>query len=196
MQPVKVNLTVYQGSTFIKVFRWASADLVYRAVVGASLAAPCVITTDEPHELPEGWPYFVVGASNPAGLSQPRKPYAAKVLSPTTLEVPLSTIGMRPLSGNPVVQYNAPRDLSGYTARCHFRRHLTDIDPFVALTTENSGISIDTARHTIALQIAAPATAALQFDSAVYDLEIVSPGGQVSRLAYGTVTLSPEVTRE
>ena len=38
-------------------------------------------------------------------------------------------------------------------------------------------------------------SAALDFNSAVYDLEIVSPAGVVTRLVQGTVTLSREVTR-
>ena len=45
------------------------------------------------------------------------------------------------------------------------------------------------------IAITATATAAITWTTGVYDLEIVFPSGDVRRLVYGTVTVSPEVTR-
>jgi hypothetical protein len=39
-------------------------------------------------------------------------------------------------------------------------------------------------------------TGAIDWDGGVWDLEIVHPGGEVTRLAQGSVSVSPEVTRD
>jgi len=64
----------------------------------------------------------------------------------------------------------------------------------ISLTTENGRIAINSADGLITLSISAADTAALT-SSGVYDLEIISPGGLVSRVIQGTFTLSLEVTR-
>jgi hypothetical protein len=63
-----------------------------------------------------------------------------------------------------------------------------------ANTGFNAGIVVD-ATGTVTLALTAAQSAALDFDRAYYDIEIVSPAGVVTRLVQGTVTLSREVTR-
>jgi hypothetical protein len=62
------------------------------------------------------------------------------------------------------------------------------------LTTVNGRISLTNA-GVITLSLTATETAALAAGRYVYDLEMVSSGGQVTRLLEGVVTVSPEVTR-
>lgn len=62
MQPAKINYKIYQGSTFQETFRWESETKVYVPIQSISKSAPCVITTSEPHNLPTGWRFRVVGA--------------------------------------------------------------------------------------------------------------------------------------
>jgi hypothetical protein len=62
------------------------------------------------------------------------------------------------------------------------------------LTTANGRISLTNA-GVITLALTATETAALAAGRYVYDLELVSSGGQVTRLLEGVVTVSPEVTR-
>jgi hypothetical protein len=62
MQPAKINYKIYQGSTFQETFRWESETKVYVPIQSIAKAAPCVITTSEPHNLPTGWRFRVVGA--------------------------------------------------------------------------------------------------------------------------------------
>lgn len=88
-----------------------------------------------------------------------------------------------------------PVDLTGCTARMQIRAKIEATTPLLTLTTENGGISLGGTAGTIELLIDADDTAALTWTSGVYDLEIVFPGGQVTRLTYGSVTVSPEVTR-
>lgn len=89
-----------------------------------------------------------------------------------------------------------PLDLTGCQFRLHIRSQVADAVPILALTTENGGIVVqDALQGSIQLHITAAATGAVDFDSAVYDLEIVSAGGDVTRLVQGLATLSKEVTR-
>lgn len=83
-------------------------------------------------------------------------------------------------------------DLTNYSARMQVRRRISDTDTLLDLTVGN-GITMTTTAITITVE--AEDTAALNFDSAVYDLEIESPDGVVTRLLYGPVVLSREVTR-
>lgn len=88
-------------------------------------------------------------------------------------------------------------DLTGYTAKMQVRpKHK---DPKVLLELSSTGdsprITITGATGTIALLVSATDTAKLEFTDAVYDLEITSAGGQVTRLLEGKFTMSPEVTK-
>jgi len=64
----------------------------------------------------------------------------------------------------------------------------------IELTTANGRISLTNA-GVITLSLTATETAALAAGRYVYDLEMVSSGGVVTRLLEGVVTVSPEVTR-
>jgi len=94
-------------------------------------------------------------------------------------------------AGTPAVAVN----LTGCTARMQIRSAITSPTVLVNLTTENGGIVLGGTAGTIELIITDTATAAITWTTGVYDLEIVFPSGDVRRLVYGTVTVSPEVTR-
>ena len=84
-------------------------------------------------------------------------------------------------------------DLTGYTARMQIRRPLESATPEIELTTANGGIVLGGTAGTFEIVMTNTQTAALDSDG-VYDLEIVSSGGTVSRVIQGTFTLDLEVT--
>jgi len=84
-------------------------------------------------------------------------------------------------------------DLTGYTARMQVRRTLESASPEIELTTANSGILLGGVAGTIEIVMTNTQTAALDSDG-VYDLEIISSVGAVSRVIQGTFTLDLEVT--
>lgn len=91
-----------------------------------------------------------------------------------------------------------PINLTGYTARMHVRFTLAAPVTLLELTTLNGRITLGTTGGQITLSLTATETAALldwPANKGVYDLEMVSSGGQVTRLLKGTITLDPEVTR-
>lgn len=92
-----------------------------------------------------------------------------------------------------------PIDLTGCTARMQVRVEKESPTALLTLTTENGGISLGGAAGTVELYVGATATAAITWDGGVFDLEIIHPGAlpdDVTRLAEGSISVSPEVTRD
>lgn len=96
-------------------------------------------------------------------------------------------------AGTGILEYYAPQDLTGYTARLAIKDKVGGT-VLKTLTTETSGITIDNVKKTITLNISALDTAALVWKSGVYDLELVSPTGVVTKLYTGKFIVSKEVT--
>ena len=86
-------------------------------------------------------------------------------------------------------------NLTGYTARMQVRSTLESASTIVELTTANGRIALGGAAGTITLTISATDTAALTAGRGVYDLELVSGSGIVTRLLQGVATISRNVTR-
>ena len=113
----------------------------------------------------------------------------------------LVSIEQPDLAADPTGQTFENFDLSGFTARMHIRRTIDSETPMIILTTENGRIAINpniagtpTKNNEIALSITAADTVNITTNG-VYDLEIISAGGTVSKVIRGDVTLIPEVTR-
>lgn len=89
-----------------------------------------------------------------------------------------------------------PVDLTGYTARMQVRKKTSTPDPpLLDLTTENGGITLGGTDGTILLEATDEQTAALDFKTGRYDLELYPGDGTTKRLLMGSVILSREVTR-
>lgn len=88
-----------------------------------------------------------------------------------------------------------PINLTGYTARMQVRTSIKSSELVTELTTGNSRIVLTPELGKIELVLTAAQTAALPAKQCVYDLELVSPSGVVTRLLQGTFLISPEVTR-
>lgn len=88
-----------------------------------------------------------------------------------------------------------PVNLTGYTARMQVRDEVDSSTSALSLTTENSRISLGGTAGTITLLVSATDTAAVAAGEYVYDLELVSGSGTVTRLIQGCFTVDAEVTR-
>lgn len=87
------------------------------------------------------------------------------------------------------------RNLTGYTARMQVRASTSAADVLLELTTENGRITINGPAGRIDLVLPPDVTEAITWRRGVYDLELVSPAGDVQRLLRGRVEVSREVTR-
>lgn len=87
-----------------------------------------------------------------------------------------------------------PLPLVGYTARAQVRNRPSDTTiPLHEWTTENGGIIL--ADSTVTLVVDPATSTAWEWTSGVYDVELVSADGSVSRLTQGRVSIGREVTR-
>lgn len=86
-------------------------------------------------------------------------------------------------------------NVTGYSARMQVRKSPSSPTVLLDLSTTGGGITLGGTNGTITLSASAATTAALSPSPAVYDLEMVSPGGVVTRLLAGKVNILPEVTR-
>lgn len=98
------------------------------------------------------------------------------------------TITWKDADGNPI-------NLTGYTARMQFRKNKAATDILFNATSSNGKLLLGGSAGTIDINIAAADTAAFDFSRAVYDIELQSSGGTVTRLLEGAVNVSKEVTR-
>lgn len=88
----------------------------------------------------------------------------------------------------------APVDLTNYSARMQVREDYAASTAVMSLTS-GSGITLGGTAGTILLEASSTATAALISGQYLYDLELVSGAGYVTRLVEGTFIVDPEVTR-
>jgi hypothetical protein len=101
---------------------------------------------------------------------------------------------------------NNPINLTGYSGRLQIRQTLPSTVVLLCLSSslkpDGTGINFSGSNGTtppssgsIGIYISAVSSSLLNFDQAVYDLEIENSGGFVTRLIEGNVQLSKEVTR-
>lgn len=84
---------------------------------------------------------------------------------------------------------NVPVDLTNYTAASQIRKHFSSANatPFTTVVGGASG--------TISLSLTSGQTMALAGGRYVFDVEITSNTGYVTRVIEGIVTINPNVTR-
>lgn len=93
-------------------------------------------------------------------------------------------------TGTPPVAVNT----TNFSARMQLRASHSSAAVAVELTAANSRITL-TNTGNITLSLSPTVTSAIAAGKYVYDLEMISSGGQVTRLLEGTITVTPEVTR-
>lgn len=194
MQPIKLNLKIYEGSTFTQVLRWESATKVYAPITNITKAAPVVITAAS-HGLPVGWRTRV---TNVGGMKEINNSETYHTVTGTTSDTvtlnQVNSLAYTTYTGGGVLEYNQPVSLAGYTARMQIRAKVTSDTVIHTLTTENGGIVFDNTAKTITLTIPDEVTETFNFVSAVYSLELIL-AGEVFSFATGSVSLQREVTR-
>lgn len=90
---------------------------------------------------------------------------------------------------------NVPIDLTGYTAKMQARRSYSAPTPIIDLSTSNGGITLNPTAGEINLLLTAAQSAALFVYSGIYDLDLISPGGDVIRFLQGYLDVSQGVTK-
>lgn len=100
-----------------------------------------------------------------------------------------TVITYKDANGNPI-------NLTGYTAQMQVRISYSESTAAVSLTN-GSGITLGGSAGTVTIHIPATTTATLQAPKIyVYDVRLVSSGGNVYRILEGDFYVSPAVTRD
>jgi len=87
-------------------------------------------------------------------------------------------------------------NLTGFTARMQVRSVYSVTGPAISLTTNGGGgIVLGGAAGTVTVTVSATVSASLVPKNYVYDIELVSSGGVVTKLIRGKMKVLPEVTR-
>lgn len=191
--PTKLNLKVFQGSTFTQVLRWESFTKVYKPITAITKAAPIVITAVA-HGMPIGWRAKV---SNVGGMKEINSDDYYTVTDTTVDTVTfndVNAVSYTAYTTGGILEYNQPMSLAGVTARMQIRSKVTSDTTLLELTTLNGMIQINDVNKTITIDIPAATTETLTFKSAVYSMELVS-GSVVTPFIYGNMTLDTEITR-
>lgn len=192
--PIKLNLKLYQGSTFIQILRWESSTKVYVPISDISRSAPLVVTAPS-HLIPVGWRARI---TNAGGIKEANALDYQTVTSTTSDTVTfnqVNSLGYTAYTSGGVLEYNQPVDILGITARMQIREKLTSTEVIHELTTENGGVIFDNIYKTITLTIPDEVTATLDFNIAVYTLEFENYLGETSTFAKGSISFEKEVTR-
>ena len=193
------DFVVEQGKTFQHILRWEAPPYIYKAITGVTQAGPVRITAVG-HGVPEGWRVAVVSVKGMTEINAENDPpktsefKRATVVDTDHIELnEVNSSGFKAYVSGGYVQFLTPVDMTGFTARMSIKDKVGGTE-LLSLTTENGGITIDAAAHTISLFISASATAALSWTKGVYDLEMVSSGGIVTGLLVGKISVMKEVT--
>jgi hypothetical protein len=88
-----------------------------------------------------------------------------------------------------------PVNVTSYTAALQIRTSPLAKTAVLTLTTQNGGIVVTGNQGKFACHATNLQTAAITNGRYAYDIEITSPLGVVTRLAQGTIEVSPQVTR-
>lgn len=195
----KTNLTIKQGETFEQVVRWETQPLIYRPITGIARSAPVSITCPS-HGVPNGWMVAVRDVVGMTELNAAENPpldtdyRPATVIDANTIELnEVSSALFKAYRSGGALVYYTPKNLTGFTARMTIRDRIGGT-VLAELTSADSEILINTANFTITVVIAPAVTAAFAWTKGVYDLEMVSPSGTVTRILSGNIHLSKEVT--
>ena len=90
---------------------------------------------------------------------------------------------------------DTPVNLTGYSARMMLRTSYSAGSPTLSLTSPSGGLVITPLTGTVTVTMTAAQTAALAAGDYVYDLEVVSGGGEVTRILDGIARVTPEATK-
>jgi len=95
-----------------------------------------------------------------------------------------------PVGGGPTT----PINLTGYKARLQMRK-AQQTAALISASTETGEFSVNGPTGTVTMKLSAIQTNELNIRSLKYDLEVVSPSGDVDRLLEGNVSVSPNITQ-
>lgn len=198
-EPKVENIEIIQGAEFVKTLHWYGGGKLIQEIVSLTPGCPTQIEITS-HGLPSTskTPILIDGVKGAhkanTGLKK-KDAVQATYVDADNFTVEAHTRGQVYVVNTGCITWWQPKNLTGWTAELHIREKLTDVIQLVTLTSVAGDIVITIADAQIAFTIDTATTEALDFSGGVYDLELIDPAGEVTRILEGNVTLRKEVTR-
>lgn len=197
------DLEIIKGSTFSHVERLAleTAPYIYKAITAITKAGPAVITSAS-HGIKAGWRFAIVNVGGMREIKSKNFPprstdfHLATVVDTNTVTPnDIDSTNYTAFTSGGSLVYWTPLSLASCTARLMIRATAEATGTPLVSLTDSAGITLDDTEHTITITISATNTAAYTFTTGVYDLELVTAAGVVTKLLQGSVAILSEVTR-
>lgn len=200
MSTSNYDFIIKQGATFNPTLKYSQPQFTVIPITAITKSGQAVVTAPS-HGLAIDWPVWIVGVSGMVQINHraevlPRadKAYFSYFVDANDLRLNVDTTRFAAYVSGGELLYHPPVDLSGFTARMTIREEIDSVTPIIAMTDGGGEIILGGANGTVELLLSATVTAAFDFETAVYDLELVSGTGVVTRLLSGNIVLSKEVT--
>lgn len=201
------DATIQQGATFRDKLIYMQPTLTVKAITGITQSVRPVLTATA-HGIPAGldWPVWIRGVKGMTKInhaaddvSDHSLAFLATRVTDDTVTINADTTEFVAYASGGELIYQPPVDLTGCTALMHVRRRLSDASPVLTLSSETaapaSRLTISPTKGLIEREISDTDTAAIDWSTAVWDMEITHPDDSVTRLASGRFELSKEITR-
>ena len=187
----KHDFEIEQGATFKSTVVWTDDLKEVSSITRASTTATVTVVN---HGLSVGNYVLILGAddSDYNGVFQVASSADDDTFTYTLTGAP-ATPATSTTSGQ--IKMGKCKSLAGYSANMDIREKIEDSSALETLSTTGGEIVITTAQGKLVMTLTTAQTGALDFNRGVYDLELVSGVGVVTRLIQGEVDFKKEVTR-
>jgi len=185
------DFLIKKGETFNTAIRWEAPPIIWRPITAITQTAPVRITASA-HGCPNNWRVKISSKKSMREIDDVEG--VATVVDADTVEInALNGSSFKPYKDGGYLSFYTPVDMTGMTARMAIKDKVGGTE-LLRLSTENGQITLDVPACIIRLTLPAAVTEALSWKNGVYDLELVSLDGTVSRLLAGKIKVSDEVT--
>lgn len=185
------DFKVAAGETFLPTIRWATEEVMGKAITAISQTAPAIVTAVG-HGAPAGWPVAVASAKGMTQINARRYPpqasdwHAATVLTANTVKLnDVNSADFSAYTSGGFLVYNVPMSLTSVTARMIIRDAPVD-GTILATLTNLAGITLDLTAFTIVPRLE---TAGLAWTTGYYDLELTDVALTIVQLISGVITI-------
>jgi hypothetical protein len=195
------DIEIVKGDTLDFPVYWEDTQYVYKPISAIPNTAPATVEANN-HGLVNGWRAAIVSvggmrqinAEDPARLRDSDF-HEAVVISANSVQFnDINPSEFSAYTSGGYLQYWGMVDLTGYSARLTVRDKVGGTELLSLTSALDGGIVIDNATKTITLGIDAADTAAITWKRGVYDLEMISAAGKVTKIMKGAVSVVSEIT--
>lgn len=199
IQPKVHDLYIKQGSIYEEGFHWYGGGIACADIDSVTVGCPTNVRVTG-HGLPSlsDTPIYIRNVQGARALNTGKNEcdmVLATYADADNFTVKTDTGHQRYKAGSGSIEWYMPKPLTGWSARMQIREKLGDDTPLVSITSAAGDITISIPDARIVFTIDTATTEGLDFIEGVYDLELVNPAGEATRVLEGKVFLSKEVTR-